>query len=90
MFQRRPLFVCLLTYSRHFDRVLICVVRTGEMAYSFAKGLQEQGVSATIKHFVRQLLLIYSEGNRLIANSSTKGCFCITGAGYQHLSGARR
>ncbi|KAM6482445.1 glycoside hydrolase family 3 protein [Trichoderma sp. SZMC 28011] len=24
---------------------------TGEMAYSFAKGLQEQGVSATIKHF---------------------------------------
>lgn len=60
------------------------------MAYSFAKGLQEQGVSATIKHFVRQVSLIYSEGNRLIANSSMKGCFCITGAGYQHFSGARR
>lgn len=24
------------------------------MAYSYARGLQEKGVSATVKHFVRQ------------------------------------
>lgn len=38
----------------HVGDALTLVDRTGEMAYSFAKGLQEQGVSATIKHFVCQ------------------------------------
>lgn len=36
------------------------------MAYSFAKGLQEQGVSATIKHFVRQVSSIVKETDLLL------------------------
>lgn len=54
MLQRGLLLVRSRFKSPHYLLTLTLLERAGEMAYSYAKGLQEKGVSATVKHFVCQ------------------------------------